>query len=262
MNAITIDALELAQHRPQLLKFAMLRLRNHARAEDAVQDTLLAAIEAADRFAGDSSVRTWLTGILKHKIVDHIRRHSREVRVKAAGDDPPEGFEPLREEDDRSREQPAQWGDPAAALAQGEFFARLEACLARLPEQTARAFVMSEVMGLSTGEICRTLGVSDANCWVRLHRARVRLRESLRDCWLVPEAGGQAPGAPLQQPTRRESPAERSEPPGRAPFPPGARAGAAAGGGVEPRRSPGRSRRAARSGGLHLIRHQPPPPSE
>src|SRR5437870_13819328 len=71
-------ALDLEKHRPVLLKFAMLQLRNQAQAEDAVQETLIAAIQGAKNFAGRSSVRTWLVGILKHKIVDLIRRSSRE----------------------------------------------------------------------------------------------------------------------------------------------------------------------------------------
>ena len=56
----------------------MLQLRNQAQAEDAVQETLIAAIRGAKDFAGKSSVRTWLVGILKHKIIDLIRRASRE----------------------------------------------------------------------------------------------------------------------------------------------------------------------------------------
>ncbi len=73
-----LDARDLDKHRPQLLKYAMLQLRNHAQAEDAVQETMVAAIRGAQGFAGGSSVRTWLIGILKHKLIDHLRRRSRE----------------------------------------------------------------------------------------------------------------------------------------------------------------------------------------
>ena len=73
-----VDARDLDKHRPQLLKYAMLQLRNHAQAEDAVQETMVAAIRGAQGFAGGSSVRTWLIGILKHKIIDSIRKTSRE----------------------------------------------------------------------------------------------------------------------------------------------------------------------------------------
>jgi RNA polymerase sigma-70 factor (ECF subfamily) len=78
-------ALELAQARPYLMRFALLQLRNETAAEDAVQETLLAALQGADRFAGQSSIRTWLVGILKHKIVDHLRRQVREPQSYDAG---------------------------------------------------------------------------------------------------------------------------------------------------------------------------------
>jgi len=80
--AITLDPLELERHRPQLLKFAMVQLRNATHAEDVVQETLIAALQGIDRFQGSSSVRTWLTGILKHKIIDHFRRQSRETPLE------------------------------------------------------------------------------------------------------------------------------------------------------------------------------------
>ena len=60
------------------MRFALLQWRNETAAEDAVQETMVAAIRGADSFAGGSSVRTWLVGILKHKIIDSIRKSSRE----------------------------------------------------------------------------------------------------------------------------------------------------------------------------------------
>jgi RNA polymerase sigma-70 factor (ECF subfamily) len=196
MDAIKLDARELAKHRPHLVKFAMLQLRNHAQAEDAVQETLLAALQAADRFAGGSSVRTWLIGILKHKIVDHLRRQSREVSLAAQGEEGAlEALDGLFEGDGHFREDPADWGDPETALARQEFFDLLQQGLERLPKNTARAFTLREVMGLSTEEICETLGITEANCWVMLHRARLSLRKHLEERWFAPAARGRA-GAP------------------------------------------------------------------
>src|SRR5262245_40502951 len=80
------DALELERHRPYLLRFALLQLRERSAADDAVQETLLAAIQGASRFAGQSSVRTWLVGILKHKIVDSLRKTSREQPIESLED--------------------------------------------------------------------------------------------------------------------------------------------------------------------------------
>ena len=110
-SAVAYEAEELATHRPQLLKYAMLQLRNTAQAEDAVQETLVAAIRGAATFSGGSSVRTWLVGILKHKIIDSIRKSSREQSLdqyEASADDMDAFFQP----DGHYVDKPADWGDP------------------------------------------------------------------------------------------------------------------------------------------------------
>lgn len=182
-----IDPVELQRHRPQLVKFAMLQLRNPTAAEDAVQETLLAALQAADGFGGQSSVRTWLIGILKHKIVDAIRKRSREQPLEAADDET--DIEDLQNavfrDDGHHRETPADWGDPQAALESRKFFEVLERCLEGLPRKTARCFMLREVMGLETEEICKDLGITSTNCWVLLYRARTALRECLEGRWFA-----------------------------------------------------------------------------
>src|SRR5712692_6767655 len=111
--------MDLEKHRPVLLKFAMLQLRNQAQAEDAVQETLIAAFQGAKNFAGKSSVRTWLVGILKHKIIDHIRRVSREQPLDQPNVETSlEDFDFLYKEDGHYASMPAEWGDPEAALSQ------------------------------------------------------------------------------------------------------------------------------------------------
>lgn len=185
-----VDPLELEQHRPQLLKFAMLQLRSAAAAEDAVQETLVAALQSAGSFAGQSSVRTWLVGILKHKIIDAIRRQSRERPLELANDETAvDDLQALLfSENGHHRERPADWGDPDAALTQRRFFEVLERCLGDLPKNTARVFTMREVMGLETGEICKELGITASNCWVLLYRARMALRGCLEQRWFGIEA--------------------------------------------------------------------------
>lgn len=182
MNAAdgTFEQTELAAHRPRLMRFALLHLRNRAHAEDAVQETLVAALEGARRFAGESSVSTWLMGILRHKILDHFRSERRSPRLEPCADEA-DGVEQLFREDGHWRTPPSDWGDPEAALGQRQFFEALERGLQRLPEKTARAFHLREVMGLSTEEICQTLGVSAQNCWIMLYRARMSLRQSLEE---------------------------------------------------------------------------------
>lgn len=184
-----LDARDLDKHRPQLLKYAMLQLRNHAQAEDAVQETMVAAIRGAQGFAGGSSVRTWLIGILKHKIIDSIRKTSREQSLDLdQHESSPGDMDVLFKPDGHYADTPADWGNPEETLSRQRFFAVLEECMESLPKATAQAFAMREVMGLDTGEICATLSISDSNCWVLLYRARMKLRECLERNWIA--AGG------------------------------------------------------------------------
>ncbi|MDM4765091.1 sigma-70 family RNA polymerase sigma factor [Pelomonas sp. SE-A7] len=176
-------ATALEKLRPQLLRFASLQLRNAAWAEDAVSETLLAALEKPQAFAGQSQLKTWLIGILKHKLVDQIRRNSRELSTTTEDDEHP--FEDdLFRSDGHWRDMPQDWGDdPEQALRQVEFIKVLEACVDKLPGQQGRLFMMREWLELETDEICKTLGVSSTNLWVMLHRARLRLRECLELNW-------------------------------------------------------------------------------
>ena len=164
--------------RPYLLRYAGLQLRDPHAAEDAVQETLLAALAGEASFGGRSNLRTWLTGILKHKIVDAIRKSSREA--PAASEDE---FDALFDERGHWIEMPGAWADPEAALDQQRFFAVLEQCLKRLPDKIAQAFMMREHLGLDTGEICKELAVTPTHSWVLLYRARMALRECLTKEW-------------------------------------------------------------------------------
>ena len=175
--------LELERQRPYLLRFALLRLRDKSAAEDAVQEALLAAIQGAERFAGQSSVRTWLVGILKHKIIDNLRKSSRERSADSAGDTDVEDLEGFFGSDGHFVEPPGEWESPEKALEERRFFEALERCLQGLPKNAARAFTLRELMGLGTDEICKELGISASNCWVMLYRARLNLRACLERTW-------------------------------------------------------------------------------
>lgn len=170
------------RHGDALFRFAMTRLGDRELAEDAVQDTLLAALEARDRFAAASSERTWLVGILKHKVVDSIRRSARDKREpQAAVDD-----EVMAAIFSRGywRSRPSQWaGDPEATTERREFREALMRCLARLPEGLGRAIRLREADRLETPAICDILGVTPTNLATLLHRARARLRRCLDATW-------------------------------------------------------------------------------
>ena len=171
---------EVEAQRPYLLRFASLQLRDKSQAEDAVQDTLVAALAAEASFAGRSNLRTWLTGILKHKIVDQIRRSAKEERVESAD---PDELDALFDESGHWRDAPQAW--PDSALHQKQFLEALERCIEMLPARTAQVFLMREHLGHPTPEICKELGITATHCWVLLYRARMALRECLEKGWLA-----------------------------------------------------------------------------
>lgn len=153
------NAEQVAALRPRLMRFALRRMRDRAQAEDAVQDTLVAALENIDRYAGQSSLATWTCGILRHKIADGLRAAGRE--------DPLEADHPLLSLD-----------DPAQDLARSRALEALERNLGRMPAKAGRVFVLRDVLGLESEEVCTQLAISATNFWVTLHRVRRRLREA------------------------------------------------------------------------------------
>lgn len=177
-----VAASELEQHRSYLTAYALRRVGDAGLAEDLVQDTYVAALGAVQGFRGDASLRTWLTGILKHKIIDAIRRASRDGAAAAGEEDANLDEVVFNPRGHWATAQPA-WPDPDASLEQAQFFAVLEECLARLPAKTAQAFMMREHLGLETADICKELGVTPTHCWVLLYRARMSLRECLQANW-------------------------------------------------------------------------------
>jgi RNA polymerase sigma-70 factor (ECF subfamily) len=184
---MTEVAAEIETHRSYLYRYALLHVRDADRAQDVVQETLLAALENAGGYAGRSTVKTWLTGILKHKITDLYRKQARETPAAAVpADEDAEDF--ADQFFDRARQDhwispPTAWADPERSLEQKRFWAEFETCTARMPQQVARAFAMREFMGMETEEICKALGISPTNCWVILYRARMTLRECLQKSW-------------------------------------------------------------------------------
>jgi RNA polymerase sigma-70 factor (ECF subfamily) len=174
---------EIEALRPYLLRYASLELRNREQAEDAVQETLLAALAAEASFAGRSNLRTWLTGILKHKIVDSIRRSSRERTLESTeGEAGIEDLEARFDETGHWRDPPQAW--PEQALEDKQFLRALEKCLAMLPARTGQVFLMREHLGFETADICKELAITPTHCWVLLYRARMALRECLEKGWL------------------------------------------------------------------------------
>jgi RNA polymerase sigma-70 factor (ECF subfamily) len=177
---------QLAQYQGYLLRYARLQLRNDAWAEDAVSETMLAALSKPQSFSNRSQLKTWLVGILKHKVIDILRQRQREVSLQEDEGDSNDELDALMfKADGHFASQPAEWGDPEKALSSRQFFEVLEACAEKLPPAMARVFMMREWLELSSEAICKELGLTQTNLYVQLHRARLRLRECLELNWFA-----------------------------------------------------------------------------
>lgn len=162
-----------------LYGFAFTQVKNGAVAEDLVQDTYFAALRSQKSFRGISSEKTWLFGILRHKILDHFRR-SQKTRLIDDVSPNPDHLEMFVNAPSRRRSYPANPGsDPEKVYNYKEFLDNLYGCLSNLPQRAAAVFISYEIDGLSTEEICQMFDISKFNCWTILHRARSRLRTQL-----------------------------------------------------------------------------------
>lgn len=172
----------IEEHGDYLFRCALLRIRDPNLAEDVVQETLLAALESRNRFEGASTERSWLVGILKHKVIDHFRRISREFPVENVEPFGEEFAETFDEKDHWKSDTtgPCEWAaDPALLVERKEFWDVLTRCLSRLPGRMANAFSLREIDETDSRMICDTLNISASNLWVLLHRARMQLRACL-----------------------------------------------------------------------------------
>ncbi len=171
-----------------LFGFAAARVRDRAIAQDLVQETFLAAIKASDSFAGRSSERSWLFGILRNKLADYYRLQSREVAITDLESPLPEeqgtfGASGFGKDGWVMRHAPKAWETPEGALVSKEFLGAFKDCLSGLPDRVAQVFLLREIDGVSSEEICKDLGVSPNNLWVMMHRARMGLRRCLEVNW-------------------------------------------------------------------------------
>lgn len=184
---------EIEGHRPYLMRYALAQLRDGQLAEEAVQEALLAALESVHGFGGRSSLRTWLTSILRFKVIDLQRRAVSERALVELTDFAAEAGEEgwldeLFDDTGHWRQAPSAWSDPEAALEQGRFWQAFQGCLDKLPPAGARVFFKREIVGEETAVICKEEGITASNCWVILHRARLALRSCLEKNWFGKEA--------------------------------------------------------------------------
>lgn len=175
------------QHGDALFRYAMSRLNDATACEDIVQETLLAALSARHDYRGDAAERTWLIGILRHKLADHLRKRWREQPL-GADDEGDAVVDGLFQANGHWKRAPRAWdGDAMAVAEQREFWAVFSRCRDALPARQAAAFVMRTVEDVPAEALCKELGISATNLWVMLHRARTRLRACLEANWFGTE---------------------------------------------------------------------------
>ncbi|NNE93842.1 MAG: sigma-70 family RNA polymerase sigma factor [Verrucomicrobiales bacterium] len=183
-------------YREYLIRFALQRVSDFGTAEDLVQDTFLSAWNGRKNFRGACHERTWLTGVLRNKIIDHYRKTGRRPSVLTTDldgvfdDDGGQIAWIDRRPDERTDLQ------PVASAERHEFMDDLDEAVEQLPETMGQAFRMREMQGFSTEEITRALNISKGNLWVLIHRAKQMLSEQLRGNWFGNgDFGGPAPAA-------------------------------------------------------------------
>jgi RNA polymerase sigma-70 factor (ECF subfamily) len=185
---------DIESHRPYLMRYALAQLRDGQLAEEAVQEALVAALESLATFNGKSTLRTWLTSILRFKVVDLQRRavaERRHVEFDEGTGVPDESWlDEIFDGGGHWRQAPRSWGDPEATFEQRRFWEAFERCLEGLPGAGSRVFFKREVMGEDTDTICKAEGITPSNCWVILHRARLGLRACLEKSWFGKEGAG------------------------------------------------------------------------
>jgi RNA polymerase sigma-70 factor (ECF subfamily) len=175
-----IDRL-VKQHARTLYLYALTRIGKENLAEDIVQETLLAALQSWQSFDGNSSERTWLIGILRHKILDFFRRQHKHQSI-----DEHSWQKQYFDKAGHWKDKLVNWkANPQTLLESAEFRKVLLDCIRELSKIMARAFVMREIEGMKSEEICKHLDISQTNLWVRLHRARLQLRRCLEVNWFI-----------------------------------------------------------------------------
>lgn len=162
----------LEEHGDYLFRCALRQGVSRELAEDLVQETLLAGIRGRSGFRGQASVRSWLTSILRNRLIDHFRKTSREC-AQGPGDeiDLDQYFEP----DGHWRLRQAQV-NPERHCQLRDLMKVVRACLDELNERSRRVFALAEFEGIEPTELAGPFGLSPENVRVILHRARVKLR--------------------------------------------------------------------------------------
>lgn len=175
-------------HADYLFSYAMMRIQEEHAAKDLVQETFLAGLASMANFEGKSTERTWLTGILKYKIIDQYRKKSSGIKTsnqQAEAGLQIEDFFDASNGHWKGEYAPREFAAVTEDVLQGkEFTKTLEGCINKLPALWASVFVMKHIDEQKTELILTELRLTSANFWVIIHRTKVSLRACLQKNWL------------------------------------------------------------------------------
>lgn len=164
-----------------LFQYAMSRLRDANAAEEVVQETFLAGVRYHEQYLGHGSEQGWLTGILKRKIVDHVRARMRRARTCSLGDADPSDL--LFDGNGGRNTKAVSWTPaPNAKIELAELWGIVKDCLQTLPAGQADVFTLSVLEEMGSEEVCNQLAITPTNFWVRMHRARRSLAKCVGSC--------------------------------------------------------------------------------
>ena len=171
------------RHGDSLFRYAVGRVRRGDVAEELVQETLLAAWRGRANFGGRASERSWLTAILKRKVIDWLRQTVRDR--KRTDESADEWADKLFTSGGRWKAGPGRWESdtPDTGIERDEFWAVVAGCTQKLPGRLRNVFVLWHLEEQTSDDVCEAAGVTANNLWVMLHRARLRMWRCLSRAW-------------------------------------------------------------------------------
>ena len=190
MNRQTLNSdLWVDRYGDLMYRYTLVRVKNTDTAEEIVQATFFAALQSQDRFEGRSTEKSWLFGILKHKIMDHFRQAHRERSLDLLPEDDPDPC--TFDSTGHWNQMPKSWGmTPDQAAENRQLQEALKTCMDRLSDKFRQVFVLKEIEGLDTQNICNEFNIKPTNLWVILHRTRNQLKKCLETHWFNKDSHG------------------------------------------------------------------------
>ncbi len=174
----------------QMYRFALTRVKDQDVAEEVVQETFLAAWKSKESFSGRSTEKSWLFGILKHKILDYFRQVKKRGEIEFGDPGEWESAENLFQANGLWKTPPSSWGiNPEEAAQNVQLLEALNQCVENLSDRFKSLFLLKEMDGLTADEICDQLEIKPANLWVMMHRIRSRLKTCLESNFEFSQSG-------------------------------------------------------------------------